>query len=407
MNDDIEEKDNKTTAYGEEATGLPFGAPGFMYALFSLFCSGALTWISGYVGQVHVVLPLLCLTLAIMLFVEAVLLLFFEPTVTLGEDRIRYRANRPSIWSAPPRLFRWNFSGTDEEIPLSSFEQLELDYTTVPFPLPIFPFTTSFFRITRWMLTLRRDNGEYYLMAVGPAPASFRELIEQANDHTDLPLSVPWKRVGKSKTGRNEETIPENWTWSPVDPSNFSTTRFLRALRHSDLPFRDTEEGPLELPIRNPSNLLFRTFGGGLASLGLLFATVMIFVGLRFNTDSPGGLFQGLFWMVIGLVLGGIGFLILAEQISPFQSRLIIHEGGIQAVYPLRRSSFIRFQDLIAVRGVGERSGPSTAYGLGKPVPCLEFYSASNWFYISLNDTADLQELYRVLRRLKKVPPVT
>ncbi len=400
MNEDVRESENTFDLYGDEPGGIPFGAPGFMYAFFSFLFSAGLTWLSDYTARIHDVLPLLCLIPAAMFFVESILLLFFEPSLTLNEEGVRYRRSKQSVWAAPIRLFKWSFDRTDETFSLSSCERLELDFTTVPFPLPVYPFTRPFFRITRWMLTLKTRDGHYYLMDVGPSPAAFREVIQKAREYTELPLHTPW-------SDPEEASEPDHWCWFPSRASGVTFEQFLTSLRRSNLNVRETEDGALELPVRN--RLTWLAFGGGstLAMIGLLVSVAAIFAGLRSGSGTPSGLFFGLLWMLSGTLLGVFSLLLLAERISPFRSRLKFTRRGMQTIHPLRRSSLIRYEDLIALRGVGTSTGPSSVFGLGKPVPCLELHSESDWFFLRLENHRDLHEMYRMTETLKQIPPVT
>jgi len=401
MTDETSDDKSELSVLGTRSEGIPFGAPGFMYAFFSLVASAGFTWISDYAGQVHHLLSLVCVIAAGGLLIEALLLLFFEPTLTLNEDGIRYRADKPSIWAAPPRLFRWRRINQDEQIPMTSLQHLELDFTTVPFPLPVFPFTQPFFRITRWMLTLKTSDGDYLLLDLGPSPNAFRDVLDRIREYTDLPLRTPWTRDASSGSFGT--------SWSRVFPgsTDLNADAFLLSLQQSDLDVRESADGALEVPIRNRLTWGVRSAGGMIGLLLLVCAGVLIFSGLQTSSDVASGLFTGIFRMVTGFLLGGFALLIFAEQISPFHTTLRFSQEGIQTVHPLRESPLIRYEELKGIRGVDEIAGSSTCFGQGKPTPCLEIYSSSDWLYLRLNRRRDLETLRELTEKLEKTPPVS
>lgn len=427
----------------------PFGAPGIMYACYAFFMAtgfallanyaieipavgkGLLLFlITGFVGQavfervyeqrhdapvtlsvvlsgllatgvvvaayalggLSYLLDVVLLFVAAGCYFESLALIFFEPSVMLGDDLVHYRARKPSVWTCPPRMFRWSGGTVDEELSFSSFTGIELDYTRVPFPLPVYPFTRPVFHITRWVLTMKRDDGTYYLLEVGPTPEAFREVSKKVSEFTELPLRAPW-----FDGFRDDDS--DNWVWFPDDGRTPDARTVLDALRSTGLPFDEGESG-LAFPVENRMSTFGRSAGLLAAGCCLIAGMMSVFAGFQYDPNVPSGLLKGIAWMLSGAFGGLMGILLLAGYVTPVRSRLCFDGDGVQVIHPVGQSSYIRYEDLIAIRGVHQNEGSVLEYGLGKPVPCLEVYGEQDWFYISLHDPQHLDEFQEGLRNL-------
>lgn len=376
----------------DEPSKRPFGAPGFMYAFFTTLVAAGLALVANYAPSVPYGLQVVLLFVAAGFFLESLALIFFEPSLMIGNGMVHYRADKPSIWRNPPRLFRWTGRRADEEIPLSSFEEVELDYTRVPFPLPVFPFTCSFFQINRWILTLRRSDGTYYLLEVGPDPVSFRDVAHRVSEYTELPLHLPWL----SGHERDQSGVQK---WIAPDEGSIDGNQLRNRLTSSELPVRE-EGGRVKFSVKNRMSALGR--GGGLiVLLVFLFAgTLAVFAGFQYDPHSPAGLFFTVIWMVGGVMTGVLGLFLSAHCLSAVQSSLCLDDSGVKVVHPLGESSYLRYEEIRAVRGVFSTEGSCSQFGLGKPTPCLEIYADRAWLYISLHDRTDMDRIFRCLGNL-------
>ncbi len=369
----------------------PFGAPGFMYALFSFLLATGLALVANYVEVVPYPLQLVLLLIAGGCVLESLALIFFEPSVMLGEDGVRYRAQKPSIWKRPPQMFRWSGNSVDEEIAFSAFKGVELDYTRVPFPLPVFPFTMPFFHITRWMLTIKQEDGTYFLLEVGPSPASFREVAQKVSEYTELPLRAPWF------DGFQEEDTG-SWLWTAGD-EKVDGGEVTHVLQQTSLRCKRREQA-LEFPIENRLSRFWQGAGVVMAAVCVVAGMISVLAGFQYDPGTPMGLVMGVFFMLCGVLAATLAILLLAESVSSLRAKLCFHPDGIQVVYPVRQSTFIPYEDLVAVRGVTRNTGSSQTFGLGKPVPCLEVYGKEEWFFVSLNETRQLEGFSECFRHL-------
>jgi hypothetical protein len=370
----------------------PFGAPGLMYAFYSFVLATGLALVANYVGTIPYLLRVVLLLIAGGCVLESLALMFFEPSVMLGEDSVHYRAQKPSVWQAPPRMFRWKGEYVDEERSLSSFKGVELDYTRVPFPLPVFPFTMPFFYITRWVLTLKREDGSYCLLEVGPTPESFREVAQKVSEYTELPLRAPWF------DGFQEEDNG-SWLWAAGNDGVVDGSEVNRLLQQTDLAF-SKQGNVLEFPVENRLSTFWRGSGLVMAGVCLFAGVVTVFAGFQYDPGTPMGLVLSVFFMLSGVCSATLGLLLLADSVSTVRSTLCFDREGIQVVHPVGQSTFIRYEDLVAVRGVKRNQGSSEMYGLGKPVPCLEVYGEQDWFFISVHDPEQLDRFSQCFRNL-------
>lgn len=354
----------------KQERGRYLSAPPFMYTFF-LFLVLVLVVVvtDAYLDVRGMAIASRCI--AIVLLGEALNLLFLEPTVELFRDRLEFESLRTSVWCRPPGLFRWDFHRTEKTLEMEEVEAIEVNFTRVPFPLPIWPLSEGLSFLYRWMVCIRGEEGEYFLCGLGSRPENIADLARRAGEYTGLSVDRPWKQEEHPDANESayyfsgeetfdgpgeEKTVPLGRTWSPG-----------------------------------------RRLLSGVASLVCFFGTVfLVFSGLEGDWTSV-SLIGNIGFMILGGALLWPAIVLAVGTLADTRKKLRLGPDHLHMESFFGRSREIPLDDLKAIVAVREEEGLSTEFGSGKPVPLLEIYAENEWLPVEVETEEHLDRLLEEL----------
>lgn len=345
-------------------------APGIMYAFWSFVLGVGCLMLSEMLDAQWVIMDLFFLGMAVCFFVETVFLLFLEPEVEIGPNHVTRTSRRPSIWRQNSHLFMVPHQEETQQLTIDHCTRFVLDYTRVPFPLPIPGLTHRSLSVYRWMIVLETDVGTSMLIAVEGSPFTLTDFGQKLQQRTGLPFHTPWdKREEKEFDSLDEKAIRNelfhDTTWKkeelPVPMTGRDHARFI-------------ELGP------NPKGLTKVVGVTGYMILLLLFSGIVL-AGFMMATRS-GDLGFGLLSMVIGVLLSAISVAGLLQFLKPYRFSLKIQRDALQLRFRFGASDKVNLTDVIRVRANEIESEVSEKFGMGKCAPCFDIYTRNDWIHI-------------------------
>lgn len=344
--------------------------PGLMYAFWCFVLGIGFLLLSEFLKPHSDFVQMLVILTGFSFCAETVLLLFFAPVVKIQNGKVICEGWRPSIWLSSSHIFMMPYTSKRvEEFPLESFENIQLDYTRVPVPLPI-PFLKEYmFSVYRWMVALETAEGESVLLAVAGSADALEIFLQKLEEKTGLPVVTPRKH------GQSDNDL--EWNEDQFRKKLFERENWQEG---ESIPV-SSGEGNLSIFFgvnARDSNRWIKIIGYVFVMLMFGIMTMAGFLSASRSTD----VLPGLIGMVSGVFGLGICFFGLRRLLKPYHTVLNVDKNSMVMDYGTGFSDQMLLKDIVAVSGSQTNTVIAETYGLGKEVPCIDIFSTRGWLHV-------------------------